>query len=69
MKSSSFFTEHPWMTLILGLAVVNGAVIMARGYDHPRPLIAPHVAPSLAPARGVAPAVAPKVSGDRGYYR
>lgn len=49
MKSSSFFTEHPWMTLILGLAVVNGAVIAARGYA-PAPQL--HAAAKVSGERG-----------------
>lgn len=28
-----FALEHPWLTLILGLAAVNGVVTLVRGYD------------------------------------
>jgi hypothetical protein len=32
MKAPSFFSEHPWMTFFLGLAVVDGVVAIVRGY-------------------------------------
>jgi hypothetical protein len=43
----TFFSEHPWITLFLGLAVLDGVVTIVRGRDRgaqfPQPpLFAPH---------------------------
>lgn len=32
-QQGSFFTQHPWMTFFLGMAVVSGVVTAVRGYD------------------------------------
>jgi hypothetical protein len=72
MKTPSFFSEHPWMTFFLGLAVVDGVVAIARGYPprlgdvpqmHKVPLLPIHYGSDDSRSAAVGGSFAPHVRG------